>query len=74
MKTRGICKAAIKREQDKMRLGEWSNIGVFKGKNITGKVMMACKQALEQGSEPPIDYVLLHEAHINIIGKVLTFH
>ena len=74
LKTRGICKAAIKREQDKMRLGEWSTIGVFKGKNITGKVLMACKHALEQGSEPPIDYVLLHEAHINILGNVLTFH
>lgn len=73
LKARGKCKAAIKREQDKMRLGEWSSIGVFKGKNITGKVLMACKQALEQGIEPPIDYVLLHEARINILGKVLTF-
>ena len=32
-----------------------------------------CKQALEQGIEPPIDYMLLHEARINILGKVLTF-
>ena len=74
LKAHGICKTVIKHEQDKMRLGEWSTIGVFKGKNITGKVLMACKQALEQGTEPSIDYVLLHKAHINLLGKVLTFN
>ena len=35
---------------------------------------MTCKQALEQGTEPPIDYVLLQEAHINLLGKELTFN
>ena len=74
MKARGKCKAAIKREQDKMRLGEWSTIGVFKGKNIMGKILMACKQALEQGAEPPIDHALLQGVHINLLGKELTFN
>ena len=74
LKAQGKCKAAIKREQDKMRLGEWSTIGVFKGQNLMGKILMACKQALEQGIEPPIDYVLLQEAHINLLGKELTFN
>ena len=74
LKAQGMCKAAIKREQDKRRLGEWATIGVFKGKNIMGKILMACKQALEQGTEPPIDYVLLQESHINLLGKKLTFN
>ena len=39
-----------------------------------GKILMACKQALEQGIEPPIDYALLQEAHINILGRALIFN
>lgn len=74
LKVQGMCKAAIKREQDRMRLGEWATIGVFKGQNLMGKILMTCKQALEQGAEPPIDYVLLQEAHINLLGKELTFN
>lgn len=74
LKAQGKCKAAAKREQDKMRLGEWSTIGVFKGQNLMGKILMACKQALEQGIEPPIDYALLQEARINLLGKELTFN
>lgn len=74
LKVQGVCKAAIKREQDKMRLGEWATIGVFKGQNVMGKILMACKQALEQDIEPPIDYALLQEAHINLLGRELTFN
>ena len=74
LKVQGVCKAAIKREQDKMRLGEWSTIGVFKGQNVMGKILMVCKQALEQGAEPPIDYALLQDAHINLLGRELTFN
>ena len=74
LKAQGKCKAAIKREQDKMRLGEWATIGVFKGQNLMGKILMTCKQALEQGTEPPINYALLQEAHINLLGKELTFN
>ena len=39
-----------------------------------GKILMTCKQALEQGTEPLIDYVLLQEAHINLLGRELTFN
>ena len=74
LKAQGKCKAATKREQDKMRLGEWSTIGVFKGQNLMCKILMTCKQALEQGIEPPIDYALLQEARINLLGKELTFN
>ena len=74
LKAQGMCKAAIKREQDRVRLGEWSTIGVFRGQNLMGKILMTCKHALEQGTEPPIDYVLLQEAHINLLGRELTFN
>ena len=39
-----------------------------------GKILIACKQALEQGIEPSIDYALLHEAHINLLGRELIFN
>ncbi|MBO6296180.1 MAG: NADAR family protein [Prevotella sp.] len=74
LKAQGMCKAAIKREQDKMRLGEWATVGLFVGQNVMGKILMACKQALEQGTEPPIDYALLQDAHINLLGRELTFN
>lgn len=74
LKAQGKCKAAIKREQDRMRLGEWSTTGIFRGQNLMGKILMACKQALEQGTEPPIDYALLQDAHINLLGRELTFN
>ena len=74
LKAQGMCKAAIKRKQDRMRLGEWSTTGIFRGQNLMGKILMACKQALEQGAEPPIDYALLQDAHINLLGRELTFN
>ena len=74
LKAQGMCKAAIKREQDRMRLGEWSTTGIFRGQNLMGKILMVCKQALEQGAEPPIDYTLLQDAHINLLGRELTFN
>ena len=74
LKAQGKCKAAIKREQDKMRLGVWSTTGIFRGQNLMGKILMACKQALEQGTEPPINYALLQDAHINLLGRELTFN
>lgn len=74
LNAQGKCKAAIKREQDKMRLGEWSAVGVFRGQNIMGKILMACRDALRQGTEPLIDYALLEDAHINLLGRELTFN
>lgn len=74
LKAQGKCKAAIKREQDRMRLGEWSAIGVWRGQNIMGKVLMACRDALLYGTEPLVDYDLLEDAHINLLGKELSFN
>lgn len=74
LKAQGKCRAAIKREQDRMRLGEWSTVGMFRGQNIMGKILMACRDALLYGTEPLIDYDLLNEAHIHLLDKELTFN
>ena len=74
LKAQGKCKATIKRGQDRMRLGEWSTIGVWQGQNVLGKVLMACRDALLHGTEPLIDYDLLNEAHIHLFGKELSFN
>ena len=73
LKAKGMTKAAIKRELDVMRLGEWASIGEFRGKNIMGKILMACRDALRNGSEPLIDYALLSEKRINLLGRLLSF-
>ena len=73
LKAKGVTKAAIKRELDAMRLGEWATNGVFRGKNVMGKILMACRDALRSGSEPQIDYGLLREKRINLLGHLLTF-
>lgn len=73
LKTKGLSKIAIKREQDKMRLGEWSTVGEFRGKNVMGKVLMACRDALHNGTEPLIDYALLNEKRIDLLGRLITF-
>ena len=39
-----------------------------------GKILIACKQALEQGIEPSIDYALLRNSQINILGTDLSFN
>jgi predicted NAD-dependent protein-ADP-ribosyltransferase YbiA (DUF1768 family) len=73
LKAKGVTKASIKRELDAKRLGEWANVGVFRGKNVMGKILMACRDALRNGSEPQIDYALLREKRINLLGHLLTF-
>lgn len=73
LKAKGMTKAAIKRELDAMRLGEWANVGLFRGKNVMGKILMACRDALRNGSEPQIDYTLLREKRINLLGHLLIF-
>ena len=74
LKARGLSKAAIKREQDRMRLGEYASVGCFVGQNLMGKILMACKEALESGIEPDIDYDLLIGKHINILGREISFN
>lgn len=73
LKIHGLNKASIKRELDSKRLGEWSTVGVFQGCNVMGKILMECRDSLRKGTEPSIDYALLREKRINLLGHVLTF-
>lgn len=73
LKAQGMSKAAIKRELDAKRLGEWSTVGEFRGKNVMGKILLACRDALRKGTEPPIDYTLLSEKRINLLGHLVSF-
>ena len=73
LRAKGLCKAAIKREADARRLGVWSTVGVFRGKNVMGKILMACREALLTGVPPVIDYDSLKAASITLLGKPLHF-
>ena len=73
LKAKGMTKAAIKKVLDGKRLGEWATVGVFRGRNVMGKILMACRDALRNGSEPQIDYALLRERKINLLGHLLSF-
>ena len=52
---------------------EWASTGEFWGKNIMGKILMDCRDALRNGSEPLIDYALLREKRINMLGRLVSF-
>ena len=73
LKAQGWSKAAVKREADARRLGEWSTVGVFRGKNVMGKILMSCREALLTGVPPAIEYDCLKEAHITLLGRPLSF-
>ena len=73
LKAQGWSKAAIRREVDARRLGEWAGVGVFRGNNVMGKILMACREALLTGVPPTIDYDRLNAAGITLLGRPLTF-
>ena len=73
LKAQGLGKAAVKRALDEKRLGEWRKVGCFVGKNVMGKILMLCRDALRNGTEPPIDYNLLQSKHIHLLGKEIDF-
>ena len=50
-------------------------IGTFSnGHNLMGKILKMCQMALLDEAEPPIDYELLREKKIYLIGELLTFN
>lgn len=73
LEANGYCKAAIKRACDEKRLGEWRKQGVFVGKNLMGKILMLCRDAVLRSTTPDIDLELLHSKKIYLLGKLLTF-
>lgn len=69
----GRSKGAIKTACDKMRLGVWGKQGIFAGRNVMGKILMVCRDALQNGGTPHIDVELLRGKQINLCGRVLDF-
>lgn len=50
-----------------------NNIGIWSGQNAMGKILMLCKIALENNTEPNIDYELLRSKKIFWFGEILKF-
>lgn len=73
LEAEGHSKAAIKRACDEKRLGEWRKQGVFVGKNLMGKILMLCRDAVLRSTTPDIDIELLRSKRIYLFGKMLTF-
>ena len=74
LKAVGKSKAAIDRACDQKRLNEWRTQGVFRGKNIMGKILMLCCRCIKEGTEPAIDLALLRSKNIHILGQRFTFN
>lgn len=52
---------------------ELPDYGVFRGCNVMGKILTICKNCLKEGTEPEINYDLLRDKHIHLLGKELMF-
>lgn len=48
-----------------------NDIGTWRGQNNIGKILMICRDCLNQGTAPEIDYDLLNKAGIYLFGKRL---
>lgn len=61
--------ALIQSERDKIQyIGTYSD-----GRNYMGKILKHCQLALLQGTTPNINYNLLREKQIYLLGELLTF-
>ena len=49
------------------------NVGVFRGQNNIGKILMICCECVKRGIEPEIDLNLLRSKNIHVLGKRLIF-
>ena len=49
------------------------NIGIFKGQNNIGKILMICRDCIKRGIEPDIDLNLIRSKNIYILDTLLTF-
>ena len=50
-----------------------NNVGEWRGQNNIGKILMICRDCIANGTEPKIDYELLRNSNIHILGQRLTF-
>ena len=51
-----------------------NDIGVWKGQNNIGKILMLCRDCIREETEPQIDYDLLRRSNIYILGELYTFN
>ena len=59
-----------------MLLDEFNNFteyGTFRGSNVMGKILTICRNSLLNGTEPEIDYDLLKNKNIHLLGKPIEF-
>ena len=56
-----------------LEINKLNNVGEWRGQNNIGKILMICRDCIANGTEPLIDYELLHNASIHILGRKLTF-
>lgn len=50
------------------------NVGLFRGCNNIGKILMICRECILRQTEPDIDHDLLRLKNIYLLGKLLTFN
>lgn len=50
------------------------NVGIFRGQNNIGKILMICRDCIKSGINPDIELELLRSKNIYILGRRLTFH
>ena len=56
-----------------IEINKINNIGIFTGQNNLGKILMICRYCLANGTEPPIEYTLLNQSNIHVLGKRIPF-
>lgn len=49
------------------------DVGEWRGQNNISKILMICRDCIANGTEPLIDFELLNNANIHILGSKLTF-
>ena len=54
-----------------VELNKVNGVGIFIGQNNLGKILMLCREALKTNTEPCIDYKLLSEHNIYLLGNKL---
>lgn len=69
---KGAGKATTKMKES-ATIDTW-NIGVWTGMNHCGKILMACRAALRNGTEPFINYRALNDAEVYLFGERLIFN
>ena len=65
-------KAAKKRLKSDM-VNDLCNIGVYQGRNVMGKILTICKNCLLDSTTSNIDYNLLNNKNIHILGERIEF-